>query len=74
LTPQVEKPISRQIVAELERLRVISPELMVDLIGQPRALLRQLIRHARPLTQLNHHRIVDGQAPQGGPVGAQRIG
>ena len=71
LLPKREEPIVRDIVGQLDRLRIVPPQLLADPIGQPCALLLQLVGHARPLAQLDHHRIIDHKSTEGLAVGAQ---
>jgi len=72
--PQIEEPIGGRIVAEFERLRIVAPELLADAIGQPIALLLQILGHARPLAQFDHDRVFDSEPAEAMPVGAQRVG
>ena len=69
--PERQDPFGRDVVAQLEQLRVVAPELLADAVGQAHALLLQLLGQARPLAQLDHARVADGHAPEQVRVGAQ---
>ena len=56
-TPEVEKPVGRDISAQLEGLRVIAPELVADAVGQSRLLMFQFVSHSRPFPQLDNGRV-----------------
>src|SRR5215831_3220662 len=71
--PQLEKPVGSEIVADRERLRVIPPELFADAVGEPVALLLQVLAHSRPLAQLDDGRILGRQLPEAVSVGAQAV-
>ena len=74
LAPQVEKPRRREVVAEGQHLRVITPQLLAHAVGQTTALALQILGHPRPFAQLDDHRVVDRQAPEGVAIGAQAVG
>ena len=44
--------------------------MLANPIGQTGALLLQFVGHARPLAQLDHHRIIDRKAAEGLTIGA----
>jgi hypothetical protein len=46
--PKVEEPIGRNVIGELEQLRVIPPELVMQAIAKPDPFLLQLFGQARP--------------------------
>ena len=69
--PQRQDPLGRDVVAQLEQLRVVAPELLADAVGQAHALLLQLLGQARPLAQLDHGRVAGLHGPEQVPVGAQ---
>src|SRR5438445_9251933 len=71
LLPQLEEPIGRHVIGELTGLRVISPQLTAQPVGEASAFLHEFIMHARPFAQLDHQRVVDRQAAKGVRVGAQ---
>src|SRR5215467_11677414 len=71
--PQLEKPVGSEIVADRERLRVVPPELFADAVGEPVALLLQVLAHSRPLAQLDDGRILGRQLPEAVSVGAQAV-
>src|SRR5215471_17423704 len=41
--PQLEKPVGSEIVADRERSRVVPPELFAHAVGEPVALLLQVL-------------------------------
>src|SRR5262252_9080004 len=71
--PQLEKPVGSEIVADRERLRVVPPELFARAVGEPVALLLQVLAHSRPLAQLDDGRILGRQLPEAVSVGAQAV-
>ena len=68
--PKREEPIVRDVIGQLSRLRIVPPQLLANPIGQTCALLLQFVGHARPLAQLDHHRIIDHKPAEGLAVGA----
>src|SRR5580704_13141368 len=52
---------------------IVPPQLVAHPVGQAALLLLELFVHARPFAQLDHQRIIDRQAPERAPVGAQRM-
>jgi hypothetical protein len=46
--PKIEKPVGCNVVGELEQLRVISPDLVMQAIAKPHPFLLQLFGQARP--------------------------
>jgi hypothetical protein len=72
--PQIEKPAGGTVLGNFKHLRVIPPQLLAHAIGQTTALLLQVVDHARPLTQLDDHRIIGRQDTERMAVGAQAVG
>ena len=72
LLPKRQEPIVRDIVGQLDGLRIVPPQLLANPIGQAGALLLQLVGDARPLAQLDHQGIIDHQSADGLAVGTQR--
>jgi hypothetical protein len=72
-SPQLKKPIGCQIVADRERLRVVAPQLLAHAVGEPIALLLQILGHARPLAQLNDNGVLGDNLAEAMAVGAHGI-
>ena len=73
-SPEVEEPVGGEIVAEFEGLRIIAPELLADAVGEPVAVLLEVLGHARPLAQLDHDRVFGREPAEAMPVGSQGVG
>jgi hypothetical protein len=56
--PKFEEPVGGQILADRQGLRVIAPRLLAHPVAEPVAFLLQLFGHARPLAQLDDHRVL----------------
>jgi PAS domain S-box-containing protein len=69
--PQRQDPLGRDVVGELQQLRIVAPELLADAVAQAHALLLQLLGQARPLAQLDHGRVAGLHGPEQVRVGAQ---
>ena len=54
-------------------LRIIAPQLVAHAISEAVLLLFEVVIHARPFAQLDHQRIVNGDAAKGMAVGVQRM-
>jgi hypothetical protein len=52
-------------------LRIIAPQLVAHAVGEAVLLLFEVVMHARPFAQLDHQRIVNGDAAKGMAIGAQ---
>ncbi|KPL51899.1 hypothetical protein ABB55_06390 [Prosthecomicrobium hirschii] len=72
--PQVEKPAGRDIVGEVKDLRIVAPELFADAVAQSVALGPQFLSHARPLPQLDQHRVERREPAETPAVGPERVG
>jgi hypothetical protein len=72
--PEIEKPISGDIISELEHLGIIPPELVMHAITEPHPFLLQLFGEARPFTQLDQARISKLHTAIQMPIGAQPVG
>ncbi len=48
LVPQIEKPLGRQVVGELQHLRVIAPQLLAHTVGQTAAFALRSLPRRRP--------------------------
>ena len=74
MIPQIEKPRRRHVtVGELQHLRIVPPQLMMDAVAQPNAFLRQFLGKARPRPQLDQPRVGNMQAAEQAPIGAHAI-
>ena len=71
--PQIEEPVAGEVFAEGAHLRIIAPQLVAHAVGEAVLLLFEVVIHARPFAQLDHQRIVDGDAAKGMAIGAQRM-
>src|ERR671938_204888 len=69
--PQIEDPLGRDVLVQLEELRVVAPELLADAIAQAHALLLQLLSQARPFPQRDHGGVAGLDRPEQVRVGAQ---
>ena len=72
-TPKIEEPGRGDVIGQPEHLRVETPQELPDAVAEPVALLFQVLRHARPFPQFDHHRIQRLQRAKAAWVGAQRI-
>ncbi len=52
--PELQDPGGRKIYLEFKELRVIAPELLTDLVGQPGTLLFEILGPARAIAKLNN--------------------
>jgi len=69
--PQVEKPRRCDIAFDGQHLRKVAPQLLSHAVGEPRALGREVFRDARPLAQLDHGWVGEGELAKGMRVGSQ---
>src|ERR671939_225220 len=72
--PQLQDPLGRHVLAQLEELRVVAPELLTDAVAQTHALLLQLLSQARPLPQRDHGGIAGLDGPEQVRIRAQSTG
>jgi hypothetical protein len=70
--PKIVQPGGPGIRFDAEHLRIVAPQLLPHAIGKTGFLGRQVLRHARPLTQLDHYRIGQRELAEGVRVSAQR--
>src|SRR3954470_11487520 len=65
---------SGHIVAHLEQLWIVAPELLADAVREAHALVLELFSQARPLPQCNHGGIAGLDGPEQVGIGAQSAG
>lgn len=69
--PQGQNPFGRNVIAQLEQLRVVAPELLANPVAEAHAFLLQLLGQARAFPKLDDGRVADLHRPEQVPVGAQ---
>jgi hypothetical protein len=69
--PQRQDPLGCHVIAQFEKLRVVTPELLANPIAQAHALVLEFLGQARPLAQLDHAGVADLQRTEQVRVGAQ---
>ena len=74
LVPEGEEAVGGDVVAEVEGLRVVAPELLADAVGQAHALLAEVLGHARPFPELDDDRVACLQSTEAMAIGAQGAG
>ena len=71
---QVEEPGGGDVIVELEHGREVAPEQLTDAVGEPIAIVTQVLQQTRDLAQFDDTRIEWSQPPEAAQIGAQRIG
>jgi len=69
--PQRQDPLGCHVIAQREKLRVVTPELLANPVAQARALALELLGQARPLAELDHARVAGQHAAEQVRIGAQ---
>ena len=68
--PKLEEPPRAEVIGELQHLRVIPPQLLIDAVAKPNPFLLQLLRKTRPRAQFDEPRISELEAAEEMTVGA----
>jgi hypothetical protein len=72
--PKLEEPSGGEVIGELQHLRVIPPQLLMDAVAQPNPFLLQFLGKTRPRTQFDEPWINDLEASEQMTVGPQTVG
>src|SRR5215218_1366612 len=72
--PQIQDPLGGHIVAHLEQLWIVAPELLADAVREAHAFVLELFSQARPLPQCNHGGGAGLDGPEQVRVRAQSAG
>jgi hypothetical protein len=55
--PQIEKPVRRNVIGQLQHLRIVTPELLADAITESIPFCALILSDPRPLSQFDHNRV-----------------
>src|SRR3954471_17941752 len=69
--PQRQNPLGCHVIAQREKLRVVTPELLADPVAQAHALLLEFLGQPRPLAELDHGWVPGQDAAEQRPIRAQ---
>jgi hypothetical protein len=71
--PEVEEPGGGDVVVELEHGREVAPEQLAHAVGEPIAIVTQVLQQTRDLAPFDDTRIEGPKATEAVRIGAQRI-